>query len=164
MLHGMVGWRSLRPEYVKRLYGCKGKPLTSLLFCHRGARRPGSAAGGIGMKVKRIVANIETVEFTAARGFYGELLGLDLLMDHGWIATYGSRAAMSVQISFASQGGSDTPVPDLSIEVDDLDAALERMRGAGIPIEYGPAVEPWGVRRFYVRDPFGKLINILVHL
>ena len=116
------------------------------------------------MKVKRIVANIAAPDVAAARGFYGELLGLDLLMDHGWIATYGSRAAMSVQISFASQGGSETPVPDLSIEVDDLDAALARMRGAGIPIEYGPAEEPWGVRRFYVRDPFGKLVNILVHL
>ena len=116
------------------------------------------------MKVKRIVANIAAPDIAAARGFYGELLGLDLLMDHGWIATYGSRAAMSVQISFASQGGSETPVPDLSIEVDDLDAALSRMRGPGIPIEYGPAEEPWGVRRFYVRDPFGKLVNILVHL
>ena len=116
------------------------------------------------MKVKRIVANIETPDVAAARGFYGELLGLDLLMDHGWIATYGSRGAMSVQISFASQGGSGAPVPDLSIEVDDLDAALERMRGAGVFIEYGPVDEPWGVRRFYVRDPFGKLVNILVHL
>jgi len=45
-------------------------------------------------------------------------------------ATYGSREEMSIQISFASQGGSDTPTPDLSIEVDDVDAALERMRGA----------------------------------
>lgn len=116
------------------------------------------------MKVEQIVANIAAPDIAAARGFYGELLGLDLLMDHGWIATYGSRAAMSVQISFASQGGSETPVPDLSIEVDDLDAALSRMRGAGIPIEYGPAEEPWGVRQFYVRDPFGKLVNILVHL
>lgn len=91
------------------------------------------------------------------------MLGLDLLMDHGWIATYGSREEMSVQISFASQGGSDTPTPDLSIEVDDVDAAFERMRRAGFPIEYGPADEPWGVRRFYVRDPSGKLINILAH-
>lgn len=24
--------------------------------------------------------------------------------------------------------------------------------------------EPWGVRRFYVRDPFGKLVNILQHV
>ena len=115
------------------------------------------------MKVKRIVANIETQDVAAARRFYQDVLGLELLMDHGWLATYGSRAKMSVQVGFASQGGSDTPVPDLSIEVDDVDAALERMRAAGIPIEYGPADEPWGVRRFYVRDPFGKLVNILAH-
>jgi catechol 2,3-dioxygenase-like lactoylglutathione lyase family enzyme len=116
------------------------------------------------MKVKRIVANIETQDVAAARRFYQDVLGLELLMDHGWLATYGSRAKMSVQVSFASQGGSDTPVPDLSIEVDDVDAALERMRQAGFAIEYGPADEPWGVRRFYVRDPLGKLINILAHI
>jgi len=84
-------------------------------------------------------------------------------MDHGWIATYGAATKMSVQISVASEGGSGTRVPDLSIEVDDLDAALARMRAAGFAIEYGPVDEPWGVRRFYVRDPFGKLVNILAH-
>ena len=115
------------------------------------------------MKVRRIVANIRAEDISAARRFYGDLLGLDVLMDHGWITTYGSREQMTVQISFAIQGGSDTPVPDLSIEVDDVDAVLERMREAGIAIEYGPADEPWGVRRFYVRDPFGKLVNILAH-
>jgi catechol 2,3-dioxygenase-like lactoylglutathione lyase family enzyme len=115
------------------------------------------------MKVKRIVANVSTPDVAAAKGFYQDVLGLDLLMDHGWIATYGSGEEMGVQISFASQGGSGTPTPDLSIEVDDVDAALERMRRAGFPIEYGPVDEPWGVRRFYVRDPFGKLVNILAH-
>jgi hypothetical protein len=49
-------------------------------------------------------------------------------MDHGWLATYGSSHKMSVQVSIASEGGSGTPVPDLSIEVDDLDAALQRMK------------------------------------
>ena len=115
------------------------------------------------MKVRRIVANIRADDISAAKRFYRDLLGLDVLMDHGWITTYGSREQMTVQISVATQGGSDTPVPDLSIEVDDVDAALERMREAGIAIEYGPADEPWGVRRFYVRDPFGKLVNILAH-
>lgn len=117
------------------------------------------------MKVKRIVVNINTQQVTAARSFYQDLLGLDLLMDHGWIATYGSNETkMNIQISFASQGGSGTATPDLSIEVDDVDAACERIRSAGFPIEYGPVDEPWGVRRFYTRDPFGKLINILAHL
>ena len=84
-------------------------------------------------------------------------------MDHGLIRTYGSNSKMTVQVSFASEGGSGTPVPALSIEVDDIEIALARVKNAGIPIEYGPESEPWGVRRFYVRDPFGKLINILQH-
>ncbi|ASU39099.1 glyoxalase [Herbaspirillum sp. meg3] len=115
------------------------------------------------MKVKRIVANIQTETVDRARSFYRDLLGLDVLMDHGWIATYGSDEQMSVQISFASQGGSGTPTPDLSIEVDDIEAALARVKKMNIPLEYGPADEPWGVRRFYIRDPFGKLINVLAH-
>lgn len=115
------------------------------------------------MQVKRIVANIFTPEVAAAEHFYKDVLGLDLLMDLGWIATYGSDEKMTVQLSIMSEGGSGTPVPDISIEVDDVDMALTRVTNAGIPIEYGPAHEPWGVRRFFVRDPFGKLVNILSH-
>ena len=115
------------------------------------------------MKILRIVADIETADVQKADSFYRGVLGLDLAMDHGWIRTYTSKVEMTVQISFLSEGGSGTPVPNLSIEVDDLDEALGRVRQAAIPIEYGPASEPWGVRRFYVRDPFGNLINILQH-
>lgn len=118
------------------------------------------------MKVKRIVANIETTDVSAAKRFYQDILGLDLLMDHGWIATYGLQDHMSIQVSFAGEGGSNTPVPDLSIEVDDVDAAHEAMAAAGFELTYGkeaPIAEPWGVRRFYVLDPFGKLVNILAH-
>lgn len=85
------------------------------------------------------------------------------MMDLGWIRTYGSKQMMTVQVSVLSEGGSGTPVPGLSIEVDDIEEALRRMRVAKVPIEYGPADEPWGVRRFYVRDPFGNLVNILAH-
>ncbi len=59
--------------------------------------------------------------------------------------------------------GSGTPVPDLSIEVDDVDAVLERAIALGFPVEYGPTDEEWGVRRFYTRDPYGRLVNILTH-
>jgi catechol 2,3-dioxygenase-like lactoylglutathione lyase family enzyme len=113
--------------------------------------------------IKRIVANIQARDVEQADTFYRDIFGLELVMDLGWIRTYGSSAKMSVQVSLASEGGSGTSVPDLSVEVDDLDTALARVRKARIPIEYGPASEPWGVRRFYVRDPFGKLINVLQH-
>ena len=115
------------------------------------------------MKVKRIVANIASSEIAKAKLFYIDLLGMEVLMDQGWITTYGSEEKMSVQISFASEGGSGTPVPDLSIEVDDVDTAYRLMEEHNFKIEYKLTNELWGVRRFYVRDPFGKLVNILSH-
>jgi catechol 2,3-dioxygenase-like lactoylglutathione lyase family enzyme len=115
------------------------------------------------MKVLRIVPNVATSEPAEAVRFYRDVLGLDVLMDMGWITTYGSAERMTVQMSFMAEGGSGTPVPDISIEVDDLDEALRRVRAGGFAPEYGPADEPWGVRRFYVRDPFGRLVNILSH-
>lgn len=116
------------------------------------------------MAVKRIIANIAASQPDAARAFYGGVLGLEVVMDQGWIMTFASTpVVMAPQISIASEGGSGTPVPDLSIEVDDLDDVLARARSAGLKIDYGPRQEPWGVRRFHVRDPFGKLVNVLTH-
>jgi catechol 2,3-dioxygenase-like lactoylglutathione lyase family enzyme len=115
------------------------------------------------VKVKRIVSNVAAPDVEEASAFYREILGLSVLIDLGWIRTYGSGSKTTVQVSVMSEGGSGTAVPDISVEVDDLDEALRRVREANIPIEYGPATEPWGVRRFYVRDPVGKLINILQH-
>jgi lactoylglutathione lyase len=115
------------------------------------------------LKVKRIVTNLSAPDPALAEKFYGEILGLDLLMDMHWIRTYGSKAKMSVQVSFMSEGGSGTAVPDLSIEVDDLDLALSKFKDGGFDVEYGPVLEPWGVRRFFVRDPFGRLVNVLSH-
>jgi lactoylglutathione lyase len=120
------------------------------------------------MTVRRIVANIATEDPGRAQAFYQELLGLEVVMDHGWIVTFAARglaaeASALPQISFAREGGSGTLVPDLSIEVGDVDEVYARTVAAGFEVVYGPADEPWGVRRFYVRDPFGKLVNILSH-
>ncbi|KTR83730.1 glyoxalase [Novosphingobium barchaimii] len=115
------------------------------------------------MTVKRVVANIATEQMDAAKAFYGDLLGMSLGMDHGWIITFVGAGESTPQLSFALEGGSGTAVPDLSIEVDDLSSTYERVVAAGHQIEYGPADEEWGVRRFYVRDPFGRLLNILAH-
>lgn len=116
------------------------------------------------VEVKRIVANIPAADPQAAKRFYEEILSLNVLMDHGWIRTYGLENKANVQISFASEGGSGTEVPDLSIEVDNVDQAYDLMKKADFTIEYALTKEPWGVKRFYVRDPFGKLVNILSHV
>lgn len=117
------------------------------------------------MAVKRFVANIETDAPTQIASFYTALFGLDLVMDMGWVATVqaGAETTQPIQLGFASEGGSGTPVPALSIEVDNLDEMHTHAVSLGIDIEYGPVDESWGVRRFYVRDPAGTLINVLSH-
>ncbi|RAI56924.1 VOC family protein [Roseicella frigidaeris] len=121
------------------------------------------------MAVRRIVANIAAEDPSAAAGFYGGVLGLDCVMDHGWIMTFAAPceapgSAAPPQVSIAREGGNGMPVPDLSIEVDDLEAVLDRARAAGCAIPYGPVREAWGVRRFFLHDPFGRLLNILQHV
>lgn len=115
------------------------------------------------MAVRRVVANLAVDRIGAAKTFYGDVLGMDVAMDMGWIVTFTADGSMTPQISVMTEGGSGTPVPDLSIEVDDLSDVHRKMKAAGFSIEYGPGTEPWGVTRFFVRDPLGRLVNILVH-
>ena len=115
------------------------------------------------MAVKRIVADIATESIDEVRSFYADLFDLETVMDQGWIVTLASGAKAPVQISLASEGGSGAPVPDLSIEVDDVDGVYARARRLGHEIAYELTDEPWGVRRFFLRDPAGKLVNVLSH-
>jgi catechol 2,3-dioxygenase-like lactoylglutathione lyase family enzyme len=115
------------------------------------------------MAVLRIVANFAAADPQMARSFYERLLGLDIVMDHGWILTFASEGSERPQVSVASEGGSGTAVPELSVEVDNVDEIYERAQAEGFEIVYPLSTEPWGVRRFHVRDPLGKVINILSH-
>jgi uncharacterized glyoxalase superfamily protein PhnB len=54
-------------------------------------------------------------------------------------------------------------VPDLSIAVEDVDALDQRAQGLGRVIVQPLTDKPWGVRWFYLRDPAGKLLNVLSH-
>ena len=110
------------------------------------------------------MANLGTPAVAEVRAFYEDLFELEAVMDQGWIVTLASGETAAVQVSIASEGGSGTEVPDLSIEVDDVDAVYARARSQGTRIEYELTDEPWGVRRFYVRDPSGKLLNVLQHV
>ena len=116
------------------------------------------------MTVKRIVFDIATSSVEEVKQFYIELFDLNIAMDQSWIATLTSGEGAQVQLSIASEGGSGTPVPDASIEVDDVNATFDRAKTMSVQIEYNLTDEPWGVRRFFLRDPAGELINVLMHL
>lgn len=112
------------------------------------------------MTVLRLVTDIGAADVSEVWRFYQDLLDLDVLMDLGWIVTLSSGVSMTVQLSVASDGGSGAPIPDMSIEVDQI---YRRAKAQGVPIAYDLVDEPWGVRRFFLHDPVGKLLNILMH-
>ncbi|MEY9162869.1 hypothetical protein ABIE78_000988 [Sinorhizobium fredii] len=69
------------------------------------------------MTVRRIVPNLQVSDPTSAHRFYADLLDLEIVMDHGWLVTFAAKGSSSMpQVSFATEGGSGTPVPALSIE------------------------------------------------
>ena len=115
------------------------------------------------MTVLGIVPNLKTDDPQGLAQFYTDILGLEVQHDMGWITFLRGQASSTDRLQLAQEGGSGTDVPVLSIEVDDLDAVLARAEAAGHSPVYGPVVEPWGVRRFYLRDPAGHLVNILTH-
>lgn len=69
----------------------------------------------------------------------------------------------AAQISVVARDASAPVVPDVSIEVDDVDAAHAEAQRLGYEIVHSLSDESWGVRRFFVRDPTGKVVNVLSH-
>ena len=84
-------------------------------------------------------------------------------MDLGWIVTFAAPGSPAAQISVMREDATASVVPDASIEVDDVDAAHAAAQRLGCEIVHPLTDEPWGVRRFFVRDPSGKVLNILSH-
>ncbi|MEU7055956.1 VOC family protein [Streptomyces sp. NPDC046197] len=115
------------------------------------------------MHVRRVVPTLHSPAPRENSEFYGAL-GFEEVMNHGWIVTLASAENPAAQISFMSEDRTAPVTPDLSIEVDDVDAAYTALRERGAQIVHPLTDEEWGVRRFFVRDPGGRVVNVLGHL
>ena len=114
------------------------------------------------MAVRRIMPYHESSDFEATRAFYTEVVGLEEGGFGGGYIGFGSGQA---QVVFAPPGVQPL-LPDMGVDVGSV-AAVEAAHAeavrAGHEVIYGPVDEPWGVRRFFVRDPNGNVINVLAH-
>jgi catechol 2,3-dioxygenase-like lactoylglutathione lyase family enzyme len=113
--------------------------------------------------VSRVVPDLKSKSMAEATAFYTQVLGLEVVMDHGWIVTLADPQRPEVQLSIMTHDATAPVVPVASIQVDDVDASYQAARAAGAEIVHELTEEPWGVRRFFVRDPDGNVINILAH-
>jgi predicted enzyme related to lactoylglutathione lyase len=115
------------------------------------------------MTVKRVVPDLHADDPAVSRRFYTEVLGLEIVMDLGWIVTFADPENPSAQISLMRGDASAAVQPDVSVEVDDVDVAFAAAQRTGCDIVHPLTDEPWGVRRFFVREPSGAVVNILGH-
>jgi catechol 2,3-dioxygenase-like lactoylglutathione lyase family enzyme len=115
------------------------------------------------MTIRRVVPNLMSPDMEASRRFYGELLGFNVVMDLGWIVTYASPSNPTAQISISPGEALDGEQmrPYLTIEVDDVDAVHAAAVAWGYEIVHPLTDEPWGVRRFFVVEPGGLVLNVL---
>ena len=116
------------------------------------------------MTIRRVVPNLVCLRMHDTREFYEDLLGFEVAMDMGWIVTLASPENGTAQISL-SEG---LPVPQddhpvLSIEVADVDDMNRRALAGQHEIVMALRDEEWGVRRFFIRDPDGRVVNIMGH-
>jgi catechol 2,3-dioxygenase-like lactoylglutathione lyase family enzyme len=109
------------------------------------------------------VPNIVSDTPDESRSFYAGLLGFQVAMDMGWIITFVSPSNPTAQVSVVREDASAPVVPQITVEVGDVDAIHAEAMRRGLDIVHPLTDEPWGVRRFFVKDPNGMVINVAAH-
>ncbi len=111
---------------------------------------------------RRVVPILPVEDLDAARDAYVSVLGMTEVMNHGWIVTLADRER-DHQISLLTKDQTASVNPQVSVEVDDVDAAYAAAIENGLAIVHELQDEPWGVRRFFFRDSTGNIVNVLSH-
>ena len=116
------------------------------------------------MAIKRVVPNLQTTKPKENRNFYHAFLGFDIVMDMEWIITFAAPTQPTAQLSVITSDATAPVLADVSIEVDNVDELYVEAIRRNLTIIYPLTDEPWGVRRFFVVDPNGKVVNLVAHL
>jgi catechol 2,3-dioxygenase-like lactoylglutathione lyase family enzyme len=114
------------------------------------------------MTVRRVMPVLTVTDLEASRDAYVRILGLREVMNHGWIVTLADDE-LRHQVSLMTKDATAPVNPQVSIEVDDVDAAYQVAVEAGLRIVHPLSDEEWGVRRFFFADPEGNVVNVLSH-
>jgi catechol 2,3-dioxygenase-like lactoylglutathione lyase family enzyme len=114
------------------------------------------------MTIRRAVPDLTTADPAASSDFY-QLLGFREEMNMGWVINLVSPSNPTAQVILMTRDASAAVNPDVSVEVEDVDAVYEAVRATGAEIVHSITDEEWGVRRFFVRDPDGKVVNVVSH-
>jgi uncharacterized glyoxalase superfamily protein PhnB len=114
------------------------------------------------MTIRRVVPDISSEALGQSSQFY-QRLGLVEVMNLGWVITLASPSHPTAQVTLMGPDATAAIQPDVTIEVDDVDVVHAAMVEDGAQIVHPLQDESWGVRRFFVTDPNGRVINVVGH-
>jgi catechol 2,3-dioxygenase-like lactoylglutathione lyase family enzyme len=116
------------------------------------------------MEIRRIIPYADADDLAASREFYVEVLGLEVAMEEPVLGLRSPANPMAQVV--VSPPGMENPQARFGIDVGDpaaVDAAPAEAVRRGLRVVYPLTDEPWGVRRFFVEDPGGTVVNVLAH-
>jgi catechol 2,3-dioxygenase-like lactoylglutathione lyase family enzyme len=114
------------------------------------------------LTVRRVMPILTVSGLEASRDAYVRVLGLREVMNLGWIVTLADDE-LHHQVSLMTKDATAPVNPQVSIEVDDVNAAYRDAVDAGLQIVHPLSDEEWGVRRFFFADAAGNVVNVLSH-
>jgi catechol 2,3-dioxygenase-like lactoylglutathione lyase family enzyme len=112
----------------------------------------------------RVIPYANGEDLDASRAFYTDVLGFEVAMEDPVLGLK-SPANGSAEV-LVPPAGFHHPEPRFGIDLGEpeaVDAAHTAAVQRGLRIVYALRDEPWGVRRFFVEDPSGTIINVLAH-
>lgn len=115
--------------------------------------------------IQRITPYADGDDLPASRSFYVEVLGLEVAMEEPVLGLR-SPANHTAQVLVPPRG-MERPPPRFGVDVGDpaaVDAAHDEALRRGLRVVYPLTDEPWGIRRFFLEDPSGTVVNVLAHL
>ena len=113
--------------------------------------------------VRRVVPHLHAESFEKSRDFWVEMLGFEVVMELGRMVTLASPSNPTAQVHLIRSSGDSGFWPDLTVEVGDVDAVHAAAVDRRENIVYDLTDESWGVRRFFVIDPTGAVLNVMSH-
>ena len=114
----------------------------------------------------KIIPLLQCPDLKQAVVFYTNILDFTLKYpdesDNEWVITIVNK---DIEILLVSKDG--TPRTSVYIRVDDVDAVFKKYSSRGLvvpnnpdsPVHDNPIDQTWGLREFYVTDPFGNTLR-----
>lgn len=122
------------------------------------------------MQLSDLYPIVMTDRLAECRRFWVERLGFEVVFEASWILLVGSGGPARRLVAFMTPDHPSIPPGRerfaesgllLTLETDDVDAEHARLAGLGVEILHGPVDEPWGQRRFLMRDPAGVWVDVV---